>query len=145
MHDFHADALLFSCKCSYGRRAHRVSVRLGRRRNDAKCTCHGDRALVNVTFLEFIPDFRAVDRTPRQFFTIRLVAVAYRRLQTVVFVLTQKMCSLLTNHINTGNWMVTGGFDGTVTIYKSTIRFEDFEWTPYFWNRSHAAMITHCR
>ncbi len=41
--------------------------------------------------------------------------------------------------------MVTGGFDGTVTIYKSTIRFEDFEWTPYFWNRSHAAMITHCR
>ncbi len=50
----------------------------------------------------------------------------------------------LTSSIS-GNWIVTGGFDGTVSIYKSTNRFEDFEWTPYFWNRSHATIITHCR
>ena len=55
------------------------------------------------------------------------------------------MRSLSTNTMNAGNWMVSGGFDGTVTIYKSTNRFEDWEWTPYFWNRSHASMITHCR
>ncbi len=123
-----------SCQYVVGKEAQRCEVYLSR------WLC-----LLVSHFFDFVTNFRAVDRTPRQFFTIRLVAVAYRRLQTVVFVLTQKMCSLLTNHINTGNWMVTGGFDGTVTIYKSTIRFEDFEWTPYFWNRSHAAMITHCR
>jgi len=127
---------------SNGGRASRVSLRLGRRRDDEEYSAYGERMRCLYSRINAVC-FREVAPIQRRFSIIHWAAVVFRHHPMVRQLLF--LVVYLTDTIDAGNWMATGGFDGSVTIYKSTHQFEDFEWSPYFWNRSHAAMITHCR
>ena len=131
---------------SNGGRASCVSLRLGRRRDDEEYSAYGERVRCLYSRINAV-SFREVALIQRRFSIIHWAAVVFRHHPMVRHAALSglRLFVYLTDNVDAGNWMATGGFDGSVTIYKSTHQFEDFEWSPYFWNRSHAAMITHCR